>query len=481
MYQSQGSIAAFESDIKKLKQYLDENTEGRPIHGVEREILALVLATGRSMLAAYAARVGTGDVGTHLDEGREWRRHGTHDQTYRSIFGPVPIVRTYYNHAEQGGFCPLDATLALPERGYSYVLQGFAHQLAAYNAHDTARDTLADLLGVTMPKAMIEATLEEAAREVPPFWQQQGVPDGEGAVIVIEADAKGINMVRPADKEPGPKMRRKKGEKRNKKKMANIFTIQTVDPVPETQPATLNRKTYGFLCPKREAFERIVAEVAKRRVGRTKVLFLSDGDPDLTALAREYFPCAEHCVDWIHVVERLWTAAYLFYKEGSAQANEWVAKGKDLLMEGKVGTVLRGLKQRLTKGKRLNAAKRATLAKVIGYLEGVKDRIPYDEFWAAGLPISTGSVEGGCRHLVCDRMERAGMHWKEPGAQAMLYVRAVHINGDAKAFEAFRIAREQERLYGNKPNPKVIDLAAWKERTIMQTTSSGQASHAASA
>ena len=54
-----------------------------------------------------------------------------------------------------------------------------------------------------------------------------------------------------------------------------------------------------------------------------------------------------------------------------------------------------------------------------------------------------------------------------PGAQAIRHVRAVHINDEAKAVEAFRIAREQDRLYGNKPKPKVIDLANWKERTIM--------------
>ena len=473
------SMAALESDFNMMRQYLEKNKEARPIHGVERDIREMVRRAGRTMLACFVEGVGTGDVGTHLDEAREWRRHGTHDLTYRSMFGPVPMTRAYYHHDQQGGFCPLDAALALPERSYSYVLQGFGLEMDADISYGGTHNSLDRMLGVTMPKAMLEATTLEASRDVTAFWQQQEAPSGEGEVIVVEADAKGINMVRPAEKEPGPKFRAKKGEKHNKKKMANLFTIQTLDPVADTEPTILNRKTYGFLCSKREAFEQIVAEVQKRRVGRAKILFLSDGDPDLTALAREFFPDAEHCVDLIHVVERLWTAAYLYFPEGSERANAWVEKRRDWLMAGEVGTVIRGLKQSLAKNTGLKAPQRETLTKVIGYLEGVKERVPYQEFWAAGLPVSTGSMEGGCRHLVCDRMERTGMHWKEPGAQAMLHVRAVHINHEAKAFEAFRIGREQERLYGEQS--KIIDLQRWQDLVIKQSADMKQATYATSA
>lgn len=451
MNQFTGSIASLETAIKMLEGFLDENTQARPLHEVERDLLALSQQIGRAALSRYLDQLGTGEAGTHLDERREWRYHGIHKTTYRSIFGPVPIRRAYYHHGDEGGFCPLDAKLALPERSYSYVLQGLTLKLDTHNAYDEGRDTLAGLLGVTMPKAMAEAIVQEAARDVADFQRQLAVPANEGQVLVIQADGKGIPMVRPAEKEPGPKMRRKKGQKRNKKKMATLFTLNTLTPVAEQQPVALNRKTYGFLCSKREAFEQIVDIVRKRAVGRTRVLFLSDGDPDLAALQREFFPEAEPCVDWIHVVERLWVAAYAFHKEGCARANAWVEKRKEWLLSGKVGTVIRGLKQSLTTSTKLSAARREALASVIGYLEGVKDRIRYDTFYKHGLPIATGSVEGACRHLICDRMERSGMHWKEDGARAMLQLRSVHINGEARGFEEFRIRREQERLYGGRP------------------------------
>lgn len=157
-------------------------------------------------------------------------------------------------------------------------------------------------------------------------------------------------------------------------------------------------------------------------------------------------------MDWIHVVERLWVAAYAFHAEGSAKASAWVAKRKDMLLAGRVGTVIRGLRQSLTTSTKLSSTKREALASVVGYLEGVRERIPYETFYAQGLPIATGSVEGGCRHLICDRMERTGMHWKEDGARAMLQLRSVHINGEAKEFEEYRIRREQKRLYSGRPS-----------------------------
>ena len=44
----------------------------------------------------------------------------------------------------------------------------------------------------------------------------------------------------------------------------------------------------------------------------------------------------------------------------------------------------------------------------------------YHEYLAAGYPIASGVIEGACRHVVKDRMERSGMRWILDGAHAML-------------------------------------------------------------
>ena len=116
------------------------------------------------------------------------------------------------------------------------------------------------------------------------------------------------------------------------------------------------------------------------------------------------------------------------------------------VLEGKVELVIRGLREMGTK-RRLTGSKKATLKKICAYLENNRERMRYDEYLAKGYPIASGVIEGACRHLVKDRMERAGMHWTRLGAQAMLDVRSIHINGDWDQYQTFRIERETKMQY----------------------------------
>jgi len=75
----------------------------------------------------------------------------------------------------------------------------------------------------------------------------------------------------------------------------------------------------------------------------------------------------------------------------------------------------------------------------------------YDEYLAAGYPIGSGVVAGACRHLVKDRMELTGMRWRIPGAQAILDLRAVYVNGDWDSFQEHRMREERRRLYPYRP------------------------------
>ena len=52
-----------------------------------------------------------------------------------------------------------------------------------------------------------------------------------------------------------------------------------------------------------------------------------------------------------------------------------------------------------------------------------------------------------CRHVVKDRMERSGMRWSLSGAQSMLALRCIYLNGEWGAFMRFHIEQENRRLY----------------------------------
>jgi hypothetical protein len=82
----------------------------------------------------------------------------------------------------------------------------------------------------------------------------------------------------------------------------------------------------------------------------------------------------------------------------------------------------------------------------------------YHAYLAAGYPIASGVIEGACRHVVKDRMERSGMRWVLPGAHAMLGLRCIHLSGLWEEFMRFHIDRDRRRLYPHAANDAHMQL-----------------------
>jgi hypothetical protein len=97
---------------------------------------------------------------------------------------------------------------------------------------------------------------------------------------------------------------------------------------------------------------------------------------------------------------------------------------------------------------RLTKHEKDQIDSAITYYHNNRSRMRYDVYLSAGYPIASGVIEGACRHFVKDRMERSGMRWEIEGAQAMLSLRAIFLNGQWDDFIAYRITEVQEYLYG---------------------------------
>ena len=91
-------------------------------------------------------------------------------------------------------------------------------------------------------------------------------------------------------------------------------------------------------------------------------------------------------------------------------------------------------------------------SKVLGYFQTNRDRMRYDECLKLGLPIGSGLIEGTCKNLINDRMERSGMRWSPEGAEAILKLRALHLTDHWDDFWEFSIAREKRTLYSYYPS-----------------------------
>ena len=112
-------------------------------------------------------------------------------------------------------------------------------------------------------------------------------------------------------------------------------------------------------------------------------------------------------------------------------------------------SVIRSLR-RLAADRGLNGVKKKAMRRLCRYFAKNRTRMRYDEYLREGYPIASGVIEGACRHLIKDRMERAGMHWTRSGAQAMLDLRSVWIGGQWETFQEQRIERATRRLYPHR-------------------------------
>ena len=477
------SLSKFWSLVERLRSAADQQS---PMHQVEETIFRDLLAMGLDLLRAFLALSGDGDVGPDLtvpgdgpdDPPRVLPRlDQPRSRPYLSIFGAAEIERVGYGD-DRLEAAPLDARLHLPRRQYSYLFQQWLGAFVVNDAHAEAIKKLETILGLAISVKASEDLNREQGSDVEPFQNHLPTPDvtEEGPILVVTADCKGVPLVRkalPPEKTtdtPLPALanpRRGKGEKVNKKKMAAVGAVYTIDPFVRTADEVIDevmRKEAAKRRPKpthkRVRAELLVGKVAlflwlsdevlRRNPTATKpLIFLSDGERALHDRQSEYLPENVICIlDLFHVMERLWKAAWCFFDEATQkrEAHQWVEKELRMLLEGKVGDVVGGLRQMMTK-RDLKGARRKTIGEVAGYFERNRVRMKYDEYLAAGYPIGSGVVEGACRHLVKDRLERAGMRWHPDGAQAMLNLRATYLNEEWDSFWAYHVEQEDERQY----------------------------------
>jgi hypothetical protein len=142
--------------------------------------------------------------------------------------------------------------------------------------------------------------------------------------------------------------------------------------------------------------------------GSRPVICLMDGEHKLWARKRELLPddVVEVLELW-HVMDRLWDVASALHGADNTASREFVSDRLRQILSGNVGRVIGGLRQTLTK-RRLPRAAAGTIASTVTYFSNNRNRMHYDECLREGYPIASGVIEGACRHVVGDRLDRTG-------------------------------------------------------------------------
>lgn len=443
---------------------------------------------GREMLRrifqGYLDERGPGAVAEPVvdADGQEHTHQRLHSRSLTTIFGEVDVNRQGYGGRGLESLHPLDAELNLPPESYSHTLQRQIACATAKESFDEVVISIRDQTGVTVPKRQVEEAARRASRDFELFYEQQRSANARevnktGPILAITVDGKGVPMrksdlreaTRKAAEERKPRLqhRRSPGEKSKTKRMSTVAAVYTVEPFVRTpeqivrelapihealppRPRPEDKRVWASVKHPPETIIHQAFEEARRRdPNHTKEwIALVDGNQTqldfLQLAAKDYGVELVIILDLIHVLEYLWKAAWAFHAPADAAAESWVGERLAEILRGRSSLVAAGMRRSATL-RGLSELERAPIDDCADYLLKYREFLHYDRYLAKGYPIATGVIEGACRYLVKDRMEKTGARWSLEGAEAVLRLRSLRASGDFDEYWDFHLRQEYKR------------------------------------
>jgi hypothetical protein len=426
-----------------------------------------------------------------------------------TVLGDVRVRRVACRSGGRGvpALHPRDAVLNLPPGGFSWQVRKLAEMTCRSGTYDSAREIIGAVTGALIGKRQLQEMMEDCAADAEAFAEDRPVPavpvltgpDGQEmpAVGVASADGKGVSVLpealrpraaRPAARKGGRHARKLgSGEKNGNKRIAETGVVYDCLPPggeprtaaevmrrppgqPARHPGALNRwYTSGIVSSCADVIAGVFAEIDRRDPRHERQwVGLVDGNnhqiQTFLAQAGKRGMSMPLLIDFIHVIEYLWKTAWCLVPAGGipaaeAQVTDW---GEAILL-GKSRAVVADIQRRAAANHPKPGSEHAkNIRKTVHYLQAKEPYLDYPAALAKGWPISTGIIEGACRHLVGDRMGVTGARWSLAGAQCVLWMRAIHASCDTGPYWDHHIRQEHQRNHLSRYHdpPAALTLAA---------------------
>lgn len=448
---------------------------------VEAELWTRLLALGRALMTLYLIRAAARPrPAEYQHAGIRFAISGTEESPVGTRFGKVPFNRAVGRAvgSKRGARdFPVDRQLGLVAGFTLGVVSGLG-KLGVQMAFAAARRTFKDVYEwVPSPRAFLRM-IDGMGAHARAFLEQAPAPEDDGDVMVILADGKGAPSISSTElarrKQPhrqkkthktkrrerrshrkalrADKPRREPGDKSKNAKMAGVGVIYTLRRRGGELEGPINKRVIATFESYRSLFELLAAEAKKRGLGTSRIrqlLFIADGADTLWDLQREFFPTADMCIDWYHIVEKLWSCGKALFRNDRPRVDAWVAEQKGRLRHGKLSEVLQALELTLAATPLTgpgNKLRRARLTKTHAHFTKNAARMEYDRLRAKDFDIGSGVVEGMVRHLLGMRLDGPGMRWGRARAESVLLLRCILINGQWDDFVTYLAGLERLSL-----------------------------------
>lgn len=485
VYRNDDGFVASAMQFESLIAYLAGEATDLTHHALEqelgergRELMLQLLQDHLDLRARREVRA----AAVRGSDGIERRAVEPSERQLHTVFGNVVVRRHAYRARGTTNVYPTDRTLNLPAGKHSHGLRERIAREAALCSYDTTVEMVRHGTGQSLGKRQVEGLAVAASKDFNPFYARQGSgPCAADDILVLTVDCKGIVM-RPDALRPAMlsyrtkkklKTRGSRGEVRGRKRMATVGAVYDVAPHPRqaeevlpraagtcklsaTRPKPRNKRyTASITKPLADVVHDLFDEATRRDPDhRRRWVILVDGDwrllDPLQKEAKQRDVEVQILVDFVHVLEYLWSAAWSFFSEGDALAESWVRKQALALLSGRASVIAGAIRRKAT-AQKLSSAARKNADSCATYLLRHASLLRYDIALSRGYPIATGVIEGACRHIVKDRMDITGARWSLAGAEAILRLRTLRANGDFDAYWNFHLARERDRVHGELP------------------------------
>ncbi|MGH3409820.1 MAG: ISKra4 family transposase [Streptosporangiaceae bacterium] len=412
-------------------------------------------------------------------------RHGTveagHERGIASVFGPVRVSRMACRNRREPNLYPADARWILPGDPYSLGMRALAAYHLAGGGFGQAQEVIAARTGVTVGRAQLAGLAEDLAAWTDDFYAERardaddGLPDSD--VLMMQADGKGIAL--------RPEHRKASADGGSAhpgiKKMAEIVAVADFTPAirePEDIAAPpARRKAHPgpqardkwVSASITESIEDMIAaaydEADRRDPERIRQrVFLVDGNKQqITAIsdhAKARGLKVPVLIDYIHVSGYLGKAAAALHPGDPAAAGQW-ADGQLLrVLHGRakaVAATLASVAAKTRSSPRTRHLDLAGMDRAITYLTNNHEHMRYDKALEKGWPIATGMIEGACRFVIEDRFGITGARWSPDGAEVILKLRAVVVNGDLGDYMRYYKNRYRDEHHLARYDPASIE------------------------
>jgi hypothetical protein len=171
-----------------------------------------------------------------------------HQRPLQSVFGEVRVRRLAYRARGEQNLHPADGALNLPDEHASHGVGRVAAIESSRGSFDEATSQVRDRTGLTLGKRQVEQLAVRAAVDFESFYatsarsSSDAEENDDDDVLVLSADGKGIRMrpdaLRPATakaaQEASPKLKTRlsRGEKANRKRIAEVGAVYDIKPAP---------------------------------------------------------------------------------------------------------------------------------------------------------------------------------------------------------------------------------------------------------